>query len=157
MGVLRSSNPRRLRDLPDELLIHILEALPSQRDLYSVCLVSRRMNSVADPVLYKSILFDQPKHHFTYSESLLTRPRRGSVIQNVRLEYPSAELSDFLHLTGSPSRIGLDGFSLAISTMSNLETLDISVPQSMCRGIGTLFNGPFDLACLKSCKSSLPL
>ncbi|KAG7151543.1 hypothetical protein HYQ46_012666 [Verticillium longisporum] len=34
--------------------------------------------------------------------------------------------------------------------MSNLETLDISVPVSLLHGIGQLFNGPFDLACLKS-------
>jgi hypothetical protein len=35
--------------------------------------------------------------------------------------------------------------------MSNLETLDISVPVRLLHGIGTLFNGPFDLACLKTC------
>jgi len=46
----------------------------------------------------------------------------------------------------------IDDFSYAISTMSNLENLVISVPESLCRGIGTLFNGPFDLASLKSCE-----
>jgi len=35
--------------------------------------------------------------------------------------------------------------------MSNLEKLDISVPDVLLQGIGALFNGPFDLACLKSC------
>jgi hypothetical protein len=35
--------------------------------------------------------------------------------------------------------------------MSNLEKLDISVPDVLLHGIGTLFNGPFDLACLKTC------
>ncbi|RFU29576.1 hypothetical protein B7463_g6760, partial [Scytalidium lignicola] len=35
--------------------------------------------------------------------------------------------------------------------MSNLENLVVSVPESLGRGIGTLFNGPFDLACLRTC------
>lgn len=140
----------RLEDLPDELLLQILALLPSQRDICATCLVSRRLNAIADPVLYKAIFFDQPKHHMTFSESLLTRPRRGSLIQNVRLEYPSAELYDILHLKDNPRNI--DHFSHAISTMSNLENLVISVPESLLKGIGSLFNGPFDLACLKTCK-----
>ena len=148
-----TGNVRTLGDLPDELLIQILDSLPSQRDLWAACLVSRRMNSIADPVLHKSILFDQPKHHLTFSESLSTRPRRGSLIQNVRLDYPSSELSDFMWLKENTNRI--DGFSHAISTMSNLERLIVSVPESLSHGIGTVFNGPFDLPSLKTCKSSL--
>jgi hypothetical protein len=35
--------------------------------------------------------------------------------------------------------------------MSNLEKLDIAVPSALLHGIGSLFNGPFDLACLKYC------
>lgn len=143
-----------LSGLPDELIIQIFRLLPTLRDLCELCLVNRRINSVADPVLYKSISFDQPKHHLTFSQSLTTRPRRGSVIQEVRLDYSSSELSNILHLKDGSYRI--DGFSHAISTMSNLENLVVSVPESMCHGIGTLFNGPFDFACLKICKLSFP-
>ncbi|KAJ5040551.1 uncharacterized protein L3040_006204 [Drepanopeziza brunnea f. sp. 'multigermtubi'] len=141
--------PRALGDLPDELLIQVMNLLPTQHDLGSVCLVSRRMNSIADPVLYKSILFDKPKHHLLFSESLVTRPRRGSLIQNVRVDFASAEMKDLLCLTDMPHPI--DRFSHTISTMSNLEDLVISVPDSLSHGIGNLFNGPFDLACLKTC------
>ena len=35
--------------------------------------------------------------------------------------------------------------------MSNLQELEVSVPVTLLDGIGALFNGPFDLACLKSC------
>lgn len=146
-------SPLGLGDLPDELLIQILKFLPAQRDICAMCLVSRRINAVADPCLYKSISFDQPRHHLTFSTSLKSRPRRGSLIQNVRLEYPSSELSDIMYLKESSNRI--DNFSYAVSTMSNLENLVISVPESLCRGIGTLFSSPFDLACLRSCRSSL--
>jgi hypothetical protein len=143
-----TSNSANLSGLPDELLILIFN-LVSQADLCSLSLVSRRLSSVADPVLYKTILFDQPKHHLTFSQSLVTRPRRGSVIHDVRLDYPSHELSDLMHL--KDGSYPLDGFSHAISTMSNLEKLTVSVPESLLHGIGTLFNGPFDLACLKTC------
>jgi len=149
--IARTTSPT-LAELPDELLIQIFELLlPSLRDLCTLCLVSRRINSVADPVLYKSILFDTPRHHLTFSESLVSRPRRGSIIQNVRLDYPGSELSDLMLLKDGGS-YRIDGFSHAISSMSNLENLIISVPHSLLHGIGTLFNGPFDLACLKTCK-----
>ena len=145
--------PRRLDELPDEILIQIIEELPKQRDISAACLVNRRLHTVGDPVLYKSILFCEPKHHFAFSESLLKRPRRGSVIQDIRLEYPSSELNEFIF----QKEHRIDGFSQTISAMSNLESLEISVPESLCHGIGTLFNGPFDLACLKTCMCALAL
>lgn len=138
--------------LPDELLFQILDHLPEQRDLHSLCLVNRRMNDIADPVLHKTISFDHPKHHLTFSESLSRRPRRGSLIQNVRLEYPGSELSDLELMRLDDNHHRVDRFSHALATMSNLEDLVISVPKSLCKGIGTVFNGPFDLACLKSCE-----
>lgn len=143
-------SPSSLEALPDQLLIRILEIALTQHELQAVCLVSRRINAIADPILYRSILFDQPKHYMTFSSSLVNRPRRGSLIQNVRLEYPSSKLSEIMHVMDSTNRI--DKFASAISTMSNLETLVISIPDSLCSGIGILFNHPFYLACLKSCK-----
>jgi len=147
---MSATSPRGLGGLPDEILAEIFGYLPTLHDLCAICLVNRRFYAVADPVLYKSIRFDQPKHHLTFSESLVARPRRGSLIQNIRLEYPSHELTEILSLKDSTSRV--DSFSHALSSMSNLESLTISVPESLCHGIGTLFNGPFDLAYLKTCK-----
>lgn len=142
--------PLGLEGLPDTVLIRILELLQLQRDIYHMCLVNRRINAVADPVLYKSISFAQPKHHVAFSASLIARPRRGSLIQNVRLEYPSEELSDVLHMMDSSAPI--DNFSHALAAMSNLESLVLSVPETLCKGIGVLLNDPFALACLKSCE-----
>ncbi|KAK2629538.1 hypothetical protein QTJ16_000358 [Diplocarpon rosae] len=141
------THPASLLKLPDELILQIISRL-LHHDLASLCLVSRRLNAIADPVLYKSILFDQPRHHLLFSESLATRPRRGSLIQNVRVDYAGAGLG----LEGDLMEAHpIDRFSHTISAMSNLEDLVIAVPESLARGIGNLFNGPFDLACLKSC------
>jgi hypothetical protein len=148
------TRPLNLDTLPDELILKILEKyLPNSRDLCAMCLVSKRLNKIADPVLYKSILFEQPAHHLKFSESLAsTRPRRGSLILNVRLEYPGHANDLGEHVRARESSMSpVDSFSHTISTMSNLETLVISVPASLAHGIGHLFNHPFALACLKWC------
>ncbi|KAH9990076.1 hypothetical protein F4779DRAFT_610199 [Xylariaceae sp. FL0662B] len=147
----------RLASLPDEVLLQILAAVgrTSKPDLCTVSRLNKRCHALADSILYKTIHFDTPEHHLTFSQSLNRRPRRGSLIIGMRLAYPGSELSHLsldLPVNGShypPERF--DGLSRTLSTMSNLETLDIAVPDSLLHGIGTLFNGPFDLACLKSC------
>lgn len=147
----------QLATLPDELLLQIFESVGriSRRDLCTVSRLNKKCHELADSILYKSIRFESPEHHLVFSESLSRRIRRGSAIQDIILEYPSSELSHLVldapvhgsHYLPSSS----DSLSRTISTMSNLETLEISVPVQLLHGIGTLFNGPFDLACLKSC------
>ncbi|KAF1850073.1 uncharacterized protein K460DRAFT_360930 [Cucurbitaria berberidis CBS 394.84] len=147
----------RLTALPDEILLQIFEELGriSRRDLCNVSRVNKTCHRLSDAILYKSILFETPEFHLTFSESLSRRPRRGSAIYEVKLSYPSSELSQLsldAPVHGShldPSRS--NSLSRTLSIMSNLEKLDISVPDVLLHGIGTLFNGPFDLACLKSC------
>jgi hypothetical protein len=147
----------RLAILPDELLLQIFEVLglSCRRSLCNVSRLNKKYHRLSDAILYKSILFETPELHLTFSESLSRRPRRGSAIQEVKLSYPSSELSHLaldapVHNSYiDPKRF--DGLSRTLSIMSNLEKLDISVPDVLLRGIGTLFNGPFDLACLKSC------
>ncbi|OLN96983.1 hypothetical protein CCHL11_07445 [Colletotrichum chlorophyti] len=147
----------RLSILPDELLLKIFEELGrlSKGDLCSVSRLNRRCHKLADSVLYKSILFKTPELHLTFSESLGRRPRRGSAISEVKLVYPVAELSQLaldapVHNSHyDPTRS--DTLSRTLSVMSNLERLDIAVPDVLLHGIGTLFNGPFDLAYLKEC------
>lgn len=143
--------------LPDELLLQIFEAVGriSRRDLCAVSSVNRSWHELADSVLYKSIRFDNPEQHLIFSESLKRRMRRGSAIQDISLEYPTHELSH-LRLDGEIhgshyAPANFEALSRTISTMSNLETLEVSVPVTLLHGIGALFNGPFDLACLKSC------
>ncbi|KAF3764146.1 hypothetical protein M406DRAFT_277634 [Cryphonectria parasitica EP155] len=147
----------RLARLPDKLLLMIFDTLAreSRHDLCNMSLANKRYHHLADTSLYKSLLFDSPEQHLIFSETLDRRPRRGSMIADVKLEYPSSELSHLIldapldRSHYSPDRI--DGLSRTLSTMSNLETLDIAVPVKLLHGIGTLFNGPFDLACLKTC------
>jgi hypothetical protein len=147
----------RLARLPDELLLQVLETLgrSCRRSLCNVSRLNKKYHKLSDAILYKSILFETPELHLTFSESLSRRPRRGSAIHEIKLSYPSSELSHLaldapVHNSYiDPERF--DGLSRTLSIMSNLEKLDISVPDVLLHGIGTLFNGPFDLACLKSC------
>ncbi|VUC32535.1 unnamed protein product [Clonostachys rosea] len=155
------AGPDRLAQLPDAILIDIFEAVNrlSKRDLCAVSRLNKRYHVLADAVLYKTVHFLTPELHLIFSESLSRRPRRGSSIQAVKLAYPASKLSSLisrapihgsqLHQDHPP--LPFDSLSRTISTMSNLETLDVAVPDSLLHGMGLLFNGPFDLACLKSC------
>ncbi|KAJ1326054.1 F-box and leucine-rich repeat protein 2/20 [Microdochium nivale] len=144
--------------LPDALILQIFEhvGLGSKKALSSVSRLNRRYHGLADSILYKRVHFDTPELHLVFSESLQRRPRRGSAIYDISLSYPTSELERLAHApehgnhyTSPPLRV--DGLSRTISAMSNLESLNIAVPETLLHGIGALFNGPFDLACLKSC------
>lgn len=147
----------RLDVLPDELVLRVFEAVVgvSKRDLCNVSRLNKRYHKLSDAILYKSVRFQTPELHLTFSESLKRRPRRGSAINEVTLVYPSSELSQLaldapVHNSHyDPTRF--DTLSRTLSIMSNLEKLDIAVPDTLLQGIGTIFNGPFDLACLKEC------
>lgn len=156
------SQADRLARLPDKLLLLIFDMLAheSRHDICNVSILNRKYHALADRILYRSILFESPEHHLIFSESLDRRPRRGSMIENIKLEYPSSELSHLIldsaldkqsPTSSNTFRKGVDGLSRALASMSNLETLDIAVPVKLLHGIGALFNGPFDLAGLKTC------
>ena len=158
-----SGTPRPRRDLlatlPDEVLVQIFEAVLrlSRRSLCNVSRLNKHYHTLADAVLYETIHFVTPELHLIFSESLRRRPRRGSAIREVKLAYPASELSQLIidaPVHGSyydQAPVRYDSLSRTISTMSNLETLDIAVPDTLLPGIGKLFDGPFDLACLRSC------
>lgn len=153
--------PRRdlLAALPDEVLVQIFEAVArlSRRCLCDVSRLNKRYHALADAILYETIHFVTPELHLIFSESLRRRPRRGSAIREVKLAYPASELSQLIidaPVYGSyydQAPVRYDSLSRTISTMSNLETLDIAVPETLLPGVGKLFDGPFDLACLRSC------
>ncbi|KAH8651449.1 hypothetical protein BX600DRAFT_483813 [Xylariales sp. PMI_506] len=146
----------RLALLPDDLLRRIFSAVGhiSRRDLCNVSRLNKRYHQVADSILYEKIQFNTPQHHVTFSQSLGRRPRRGSLILGLRVDYPGSDLEHVsLEVPDDNPQLHarFDGLSGSISTMSNLEMLDVAVPDTLLRGIGILFSGPFDLACLKSC------
>ncbi|KAI6779286.1 uncharacterized protein J7T54_001016 [Emericellopsis cladophorae] len=160
------TSPRRSRPghdllarLPDQILVQILETVShmSKRSLCQVSRLSKRYHAVADAILYKTLHFSDPELHLIFSQSLQRRPRRGSAIHEFKLAYPASELSQLMleaPVHGSyydQAPVRYDSLSRTISVMSNLETLDIAVPVRLLPGIGKLFGGPFDLACLRSC------
>ncbi|KAJ2969332.1 hypothetical protein NUW58_g10014 [Xylaria curta] len=107
-------------------------------------------------VLYQDVLFQKPDHHLVFGESL-TPPRAppGPTYNTPASSHPTSELSH-LNLNGDIANCHyapthFDSLSRTISAMSNLKELEISVPVTLLHGIGALFNGPFDLADLRSC------
>lgn len=150
----------RLAVLPDKLLVRIFEAVAtmSKHDICSVSRLSRKYHALADAVLYKMVHFPTPELHLIFGESLGRRPRRGSAIQEIKLAYPASQLSNVvsklpIHGTriSEDKALPFDSLPQTVARMSNLETLDVSVPEALLHGIGQLFNGPFDLACLTTC------
>lgn len=150
-----------LARLPDTVLVRLFEFVGdvSKHDLCSVSRLNMRYHLLADAILYQTIRFLTPELHLVFSEGLSRRPRRGSAIKGITLAYPASNLSRLISkapIHGSRNSqhyppLPFDSLSQAIATMSNLEVLDIEVPDALLHGIGQLFNGPFDLACLKSC------
>lgn len=157
--VVHGPSDDRLARLPDTVLVRIFELVAdaSKRDICNVSRLNRRCHALADAVLYKTVHFLTPELHLLFSESLNRRPRRGSAIHDVKLAYPASKLSELISnapIHGSNSHQALlrfDSLSRTISTMSNLENLDVAVPDTLLHGMGQLFNGPFDLARLRSC------
>ncbi|KAF1735145.1 hypothetical protein CRV24_004066 [Beauveria bassiana] len=149
-----------LAKLPNAVIVRIFEATAdiSKSDICSVSRLNRRYHTLADAVLYKTVRFLTPELHLIFGQSLSRRPRRGSAIHEIKLAYPASQLSDVvskLPINGArdsyDKTLPFDNLSRTISTMSNLVTLDIAVPEALLHGIGQLFNGPFDLACLQTC------
>ncbi|OAA67632.1 hypothetical protein ISF_03808 [Cordyceps fumosorosea ARSEF 2679] len=166
--VIQADRPRRpsvagdlFAKLPTAVIVKIFETIDdnSKRDICSVSRLNRRYHTLADAVLYKTVHFLTPQLHFIFGESLSRRPRRGSAIHEIKLAYPASQLSDMvsrLPVNGTRNSydrsLPFDSLSSTISRMSNLVTLDIAVPNALLHGIGQLFNGPFDLACLQTCR-----
>ncbi|KAI0965464.1 hypothetical protein F4678DRAFT_452685 [Xylaria arbuscula] len=156
-GSSNGASRSRLADLPEGLLAQIFQVLAdsSPLDLCSVSRVNKNWHNVADSILYKDVRFEKPEHHLVFGESLTRRERRGSAIHFASLEYPTSELSHLSlngHIANSHyAPAHFDSLVRTISTMSNLQELEVSVPATLLHGIGALFNGPFDLAYLKSC------
>lgn len=150
----------RLASLPDATLRNIFATLSehSLRDLCNVSRLNKHYHRLADGILYKKVQFLTPELHLLFSRSLRRNPRRGSIIHEVALAYPASSIPDCPPPDSSnESRnaqhwdLPIDTLSKTVSRMSNLEILDIAVPDRLLHGIGHLFNGPFDLACLQTC------
>ncbi|KAI1122167.1 hypothetical protein F5Y10DRAFT_281901 [Nemania abortiva] len=156
-----SGSSNRFADLPGDVLEQVFQALAdtSFRDLCSVSLVNKHWHDIADSILYKDVRFETPEHHVVFGKSLARRERRGSAIHYASVAYTPSQLEHFADwgriidpAVGTqymPEHY--EGLAHTISTMSNLQELEICLPDDMLHGIGALFNGPFDLACLKSC------
>ncbi len=73
--------------LADELLIGIIEHVASKRDLCQLALVCSRLQAVAEPALYQSILLRKGTEALQLFDAILGRSVRASFIRSLQIRY----------------------------------------------------------------------
>jgi hypothetical protein len=106
----------RLMTLADELLIGIVEHVESKNDLYSLALTCSRLQALAEPALYQSILVRKGTQALRLFDAILGRPVRASFIRSLQIRY--------LYTYKEGIRIMNQG----LRRMSKLEVLIIEAP-----------------------------
>ncbi len=83
--------PVNLLHLANELLVLILESVHSRNDLYSLMRVCRRLNSLAEPCLYASVLLQDIEDSISFMGSLTKHPDRALRIRSLDLDFAAHE------------------------------------------------------------------
>jgi hypothetical protein len=106
----------RLLALADELLIGIIEHVASKSDLCNLALVCSRLQALAEPALYQSILVRKGTEALRLFDAILRRPVRASFIRSLQIRY----------LYGHKE--GIKIMNQGLRKMSKLEALAIEAP-----------------------------
>lgn len=120
--------PVNLLYLADELLVLILDAIDSRNDLYSLTRVCRRLNSLAEPCLYASVLLRDIEGSTSFVGSLAKHPERALQIRTLDLDFAVHE--EFEPVTIIP----------LLASMSNLQELKIDSSDEENDAFDEVFN-----------------
>jgi hypothetical protein len=132
-------------DLADELLVLICASIESRNTLYSLMRVCRRLNGIAEPLLYKSVLLRDTQDNISFERSISTQPERAQQIQTLALHVAAAE--EFEPVSVIPC--------LALTT--NLQELSVDSPNEENDVFDGIFTGALLsassplLTCLRKC------
>ena len=102
--------------LADELLIGIIEHVTPKSDLCNLALVCSRLQALAEPALYQSILVRKGTEALRLFDAILRRPVRASFMRSLQIRY----------LYGDKG--GIKVMNRALRKMSKLEVLTIEAP-----------------------------
>lgn len=140
-----------LLSLADELLVLILDAIHLRNDLYSLMRVCRRLSSLAEPCLYRSVLLRDIEDSTSFVDSLSKHPERALQTRSLDLDFTAQE--EFEPVTVIP----------LLASMSNLQELLINSSDEENYAFDEMFNRALapELATnllwsLRSCVFALP-
>jgi hypothetical protein len=77
----------RLLALVDELQLGIIEHVESKDDLSNLAITCSRLQALAEPVLYRSILVRKGKQALLLYRAILIKPVRASFIRKLEIRY----------------------------------------------------------------------
>lgn len=117
-----------LLHLADELLLLILNALQSRNDLFSLMKVCRRLSSIAEPLLYTSVLLRDIQDCASFVNSLSRHSERAFQIRSLVLDFAAHEAFEPV------SVIPL------LASMANLEQLSINSSDEENDAFDEIFN-----------------
>jgi hypothetical protein len=78
-------------NLADELLVLIFDAVQSRHDLFSLMRVCRRLSSIADPLLYTSVLLRDIQDSVAFVLSLSNHSEKALQIRSLALDFAAHE------------------------------------------------------------------
>jgi hypothetical protein len=83
--------PANILHLPDELIVLICASLESRNDLYSLLRVCRRLNRIAEPLLYESVLLRDTQDNISFALSISSHPDRALQLHSLALHLAAIE------------------------------------------------------------------
>jgi F-box-like len=117
----------RLLALADELLIGIVEHVESKHDLCNLALTCSRLQVLAEPALYRSILVRKGTSAIGLFDAILGRPIRATFISELQIRYQHTHTQ------------GIRILNHGLRTMRNLQCLTIETP--CCNDTNALVEG----------------
>ena len=114
--------------LPDELLHGIVASIEDTSTLCEVAAVCTRLNSLAEPFLYKSIIVSDGSQAVALAKAIARRPARASYVRKMLVSTKFERAPGINQLPGSLSRLeNLQDLSLETPDC-NMKTAEERVP-----------------------------
>lgn len=117
--------------LVDELLLNIIDQIDSQRDLCNLAATCARLQGLAEPYIWRSLLVLSGEHARNIAKALDTRDQRVDFIQELSIRYKNS------------GRDGIENLNHWLTLMSKLRylTLESPCPNNSEWRQGELFDG----------------
>jgi hypothetical protein len=117
----------RLLALVDELQLGIIEHVESKDDLSNLAITCSRLQAIAEPLLYRSILVRKGKKALLLYRAILIKPVRASFIRKLEIRYVYGY------------RKGIDCLNQCLRLLCELRELTIEAP--CCNDTHSLLEG----------------